>query len=158
MRGGSCSRVLFCVVASLATSLALAQQNPVQQAAPEAGQRVATVTVLDHNHHPVAGLKAEDFTLYDGDKQQPISAITSANTPACIGILVDESGSMRQKLAAITSAVAEFARSGNPDNQVFLVFFNDDPYLDQDFTTDPAKIEGHLGAPMPGVEPHFSIL
>jgi VWFA-related protein len=101
---------------------------------------VVTVTVVDHNHHPVTGLKAEDFTLHDGDWQRPISAVTSANVPACIGILVDESGSMRQKLAAVTSAVADFVRSGNPDNQVFLVFFNDDPYLDQDFTSDPAKI------------------
>jgi len=143
MRGPSCSRLLFCLVLLSATSVALAQQNPVQQAATER-QRVVTVTVVDHNHHPVSGLKAEDFTLYDGDWQRPISAVTSANVPACIGILVDESGSMRQKLAAMTSAVAEFVRSGNPDNQVFLVLFNDDPYLDQDFTSDPAKIEKAL--------------
>jgi len=144
MRGSSCSRLLFCLALLSATSLALAQQEPAQQAPPEAGQRVVTVTVVDHNHHPVTGLKAEDFALYDGDKQRPISAVTSTNVPACIGILVDESGSMRQKLSAITSAVAEFVRSGNPGNQVFLVLFSDNPYLDQDFTSDPAKIEQAL--------------
>lgn len=144
MRGRSCSRVLFSLALLSATSPAIVQQNPVPQAAPETGRRVLTVTVLDHSRHPVTGLKAEDFALYDGDRPQPISAVTSTNIPACIGILVDESGSMRHKLAAITSAMAEFVRSGNPANQIFLVFFNDDPYLDQDFTTDPAKIEEAL--------------
>lgn len=144
MRGRSCSRLLFCLVFFFAISLAFAQQNPVPQAAPEAGQSAVTVTVLDHNHHPVTGLKAEDFTLYAGDRQQPISAVTSANEPACIGILVDQSGSMRYRLSAMTAGVAEFVRSGNPDNQVFLVLFNDYSYLDQDFTSDPAKIEHAL--------------
>jgi Ca-activated chloride channel homolog len=144
MRGVPCGRLLFCLAPFFAVSLAFTQQNPVQQAAPEAAQRVVTVTVLDHDHHPVTGLKAEDFILYVGERPQPITAVTSANVPACIGILVDQSGSMRQRLPAITSAVADFVRSGNPENQVFLVLFNDDPYLDQDFTSDPAKIETAL--------------
>jgi len=144
MRGVSCTRILSCLALLSATSVAWAQQNPAPSAAPAAGQRVATVTVLDHNHRPVTGLKAEDFTLYADDQPRPITAVTFGNAPGCIGILVDESGSMRQRLSAITAAVMEFVRSGNPDNQVFLVLFNDDPYLDQDFTSDPAKIEKAL--------------
>jgi hypothetical protein len=142
MRGLSCSRLLFCLALLSAYSLAVAQPNPVQQAPSEAGQRILTVTVMDHDHHPVTGLKAEDFTLYEGDQQQPISAVTSANQPACIGILVDDSGSMRGKLPAITSAMMEFVRAGNPDNQVFVVLFNDDPYLDPGLHQRPGQNRG----------------
>jgi VWFA-related protein len=123
---------------------AIAAQSPNNQQLANTANATATVTVTGHDHRPVAGLKAEDFTLYVDGQPQPISTVTSATVPACIGILVDESGSMRQKLRAITSAVAEFVRSENPGNQVFLVFFSDGPYLDQDFTTDPAKIEEAL--------------
>ncbi len=122
---------------------AIAAQSPNNQQLADAANATVTVTVTGHDHRPVAGLKAEDFTLYVDGQRQTISAVAS-DVPACIGILVDESGSMRHKLAAITSAVAEFVRAGNPENQVFLVFFNDDPYLDQDFTTDPGKIEEAL--------------
>jgi VWFA-related protein len=145
MRGLSRTRLLFCVVFLPVIYLSASQQNSATQAtSAPLPKNTIFVTVTDHDHRPVTGLKPEDFTIYVDNTGVPVGEFAPADAPACIGILVDESGSMRHKLAAITSAVTEFVRSGNPANQVFLVFFNDDPYLDQDFTTDPAKIEQAL--------------
>jgi len=146
MRGLLNTRLVFCVVLLPAIYLSASQQSSAPQAAsaPPAARTTLTVTVNGHDHRPVTGLKAENFTVYEDSTRVPISEVASDDVPACIGILVDESGSMRHKLAAITSAVAEFVRAGNPASQVFVVLFNDDAYLDQDFTTDPAKIEKAL--------------
>ncbi len=145
MRGLLNTRFVFCVVLLSAIYLSASQQSSAPQAASAPlARNTIFVTVTDHDHRPVTGLKPEDFTVYVDNARVSVGEVAPADGPACIGILVDESGSMRQKLGAITSAVAEFVRSGNPENQVFLVFFNDDPYLDQDFTSDPAKIEKAL--------------
>ncbi|HEV7522894.1 MAG TPA: VWA domain-containing protein [Candidatus Angelobacter sp.] len=135
-------RLLFCLLLSFAITL-VANQNAAAQAqtAQEAGATTITVTVTDHDHHPVTGLKAEDFTLYENGQRQPISSVSSADTPACIGLVVDRSGSMRGKHAAIASTMREFAQAGNPDNQIFVVLFSDDPTLEQNFTRDAALIE-----------------
>lgn len=146
MRGFFNTRLVFSGVFLSAIYLSASQQSSASQAAsaPLPAKSTIFVTVTDHNHRPITGLKPEDFALSVDNARVPVSEVTPDATPACIGILVDESGSMRQKLGAMTSAVAEFVRSGNPENQVFLVLFNDDPYLDQDFTSDPVKIENAL--------------
>jgi len=140
------TRLVFCVVLLPAIYLSASQQSSAPQAAsaPLPAKNTIFVTVTDHDHRPVTGLKPEDFTVYVDNARVLVGEVAPGDAPACIGILVDESGSMRQKLGAITSAIAEFVRSGNPGNQIFLVLFNDDPYLEQDFTSDPAKIEKAL--------------
>lgn len=143
MRGLFNTRLVFCVAFLPAISLSAGQQSSAPQAASPPRNTIF-VTVTDHDHRPMTGLKTENFTVYEDSTRVPISEFASGDVPACIGILVDESGSMRHKLSAITSAVVEFVRSGNPDNQLFLVLFNDDPYMEQDFTSDPAKIEKAL--------------
>src|SRR5690348_11095513 len=74
------------------------------QPVPEPGMATITVTVTDHKHRPVPGLKAEDFTLSEDDKSKPITSVTS-DVPACIGIIVDNSGSMRPMHGSFASAV-----------------------------------------------------
>jgi Ca-activated chloride channel homolog len=124
--------------------MAAGQQNSVDQAPPEPAQTTVTVTVTDRDHRPITGLKAEDFTLYEDGQRQPISSVTFGDVPACIGLLVDGSGSMRGKHAAIASAMEEFVRSGNPGSQVFVVMFSDNSFLEQDFTRDAAFVERAL--------------
>ena len=120
---------------------ATAQQNPT--AAPV--QANAIVTVTDHNHHPITGLKAEDFTLYLDGQKQPISSVAS-DVPTCIGLIIDRSGSMRGRHAAIASAMADFVRASNTDDNFFAVTFNDDPFLEHDFTRDPSVIEQSIAS------------
>jgi Ca-activated chloride channel family protein len=127
---------LQCGVLLLCAWSAIAQQNPLS--API--QANAIVTVTDHNHHPVTGLKAEDFTLYLDGQKQPISSVAS-DVPACIGLIIDRSGSMRGRHAVIASGMADLVRASNTDDRFFVVTFNDDPFLEHDFTRDPSAIE-----------------
>ena len=117
-----------------------AQSSNNQAQPPDSGNATITVTVTGKDHRPVSGLKPEDFSLYVDGQRQTISAVIS-DVPACIGILVDRSGSMRGKHPAIASAMAAFTIAGNPGNRTFVVSFNDDPTLEQDFTADSALIE-----------------
>jgi VWFA-related protein len=106
-----------------------------------ANQTSITVTVTDRDHHPVIALKPENFTVYEDGQQQTISSLVSGDVPACIGMLVDRSGSMRGKHQAIAAAMGDFVRAGNPGNKYFVVLFNDEARLEQDFTGDAALIE-----------------
>jgi Mg-chelatase subunit ChlD len=70
--------------------------------------------------------------------------ITSAqlvDTPACIGLTLDRSGSMRSKIPTATSSVLDFVKASNPADKFFVVNFNDNPYLDQDYKSDAGKIQ-----------------
>jgi VWFA-related protein len=130
-------------IAIFAMATSQIPQSP--PSAPEAGKAGVTVSVAvtDHDHHPVPGLKAEDFVLYENGQPQQISAVSS-DVPACMGLLVDNSGSMRSKGAKIRAALVDFIQAGNPEDRVFVVNFNDEPYLDQNFTRDRALIQEAL--------------
>lgn len=130
----SAFRLLPCLLI-FSVSSAMAQQSLTQSPA----QATAIVTVTDHGR-PVTGLKAEDFTLYVDGQKLPITSVAS-NVPACIGLIIDRSGSMRGKHAAIASAMGDLVRASNADDNFFVVSFNDDPFLEHDFTRDPVAIE-----------------
>jgi Ca-activated chloride channel homolog len=129
---------LQCGLLLLGVCSAMAQQGPPP--APVSAYANAIVTVTDHNHHALTGLKAEDFTLYLDGQKQPISSVAS-DVPACIGLIIDRSGSMRGRHAAIASGMADFVRASNTDDSFFVVTFNDQAFLEHDFTRDPSAIE-----------------
>jgi VWFA-related protein len=89
----------------------------------------------------VTALQPENFTVYEDGKPQTISSAVSGDTPACVGLLVDRSGSMRGRHAAIAAAMGDFVRAGNPGNQYFVVLFSDEASLQQEFTADAGLIE-----------------
>jgi VWFA-related protein len=62
-----------------------------------------------------------------------------------MGILVDNSGSMNDKRSRVAAAALALVKASNPDDEVFIVNFNEDPYLDQAFTHDSKKLEEALG-------------
>ncbi|HEY7401922.1 MAG TPA: VWA domain-containing protein [Candidatus Angelobacter sp.] len=124
--------------------LALGQASNEQTKFAETASTTATLSVTDRDHRPVTGLNAENFTLYLDGQRQTISSVASGDVPACVAILVDKSGSMRRQLPAIASAMGAFVAAGNPGSKTFVVTFNDDPVLEQDFTSDPAVIESVL--------------
>ncbi|HLY97432.1 MAG TPA: VWA domain-containing protein [Candidatus Angelobacter sp.] len=95
---------------------------------------VLPVTVVDNKQHMVTSLTLNDFQVYEDDQPQHIMVCRREDVPVSIGILVDNSGSMRQKRAAVTKAVVNLVRASNPQDEAFVVNFNDEPYLDQDFT------------------------
>jgi VWFA-related protein len=100
-----------------------------------------SATVLDARRHLVTNLNTTNFAVYEDNQPQQITSFRREDIPVSIGIVVDNSGSMRTKRAAVTKAVLNLIQASNPQDEVFVVNFNDDPYLDQDFTNkvDPLR-------------------
>ncbi len=91
-------------------------------------------TVVDQKHHLVTTLAPANFEIYEDGQVQRITSFRREDIPVSIGIVVDNSGSMRTKRNAVTKAVVNLVQASNPNDEVFIVNFNDEPYLDQDFT------------------------
>jgi Ca-activated chloride channel homolog len=138
-------RLFSCLGFSCLVSLALEQQkSDVQPTSTDAVKTTISATVRDHDHHVVTGLKAEDFTVFEDGRSQMIQSVSFGDVPACIGVLVDRSGSMRGHIREATQGAMDLVRASNPGNLVFIVNFNDDPWLDQDFTHDYTLLERAL--------------
>lgn len=110
----------------------------------EVDEVVLHATVVDRNQRLVTDLPRAAFTVYENGQPQAITSFRREDVPVAIGILVDNSGSMRDKRAAVTQAALNFVRSSNPDDRVFIVNFADEPYLDQDFTSSIPKLKQAL--------------
>jgi VWFA-related protein len=93
-----------------------------------------SATVLDIRKHLVTNLDTSNFFVFEDNQPQKITSFRREDIPVSIGIVVDNSGSMRTKRTAVSKAVLNLMQASNPQDEVFVVNFNDDPYLDQDFT------------------------
>jgi len=90
---------------------------------------VLQATVRDRAGHSVSGLTEHDFEVYEDGTPQPIRLFRHEDTPVTIGLVVDHSGSMREKLHEVTAAARTFVRSSNPEDQMFVVNFNEKVFL-----------------------------
>lgn len=91
-------------------------------------------TVMDDKHRQVNGLTKKDFTVYENGQVQQIKSFDRRDVPVAVGIIIDNSGSMRDKRPAVNRSAINFVRASNPSDEVCIVNFNDEYYLDQDFT------------------------
>ena len=94
------------------------------------------VVVMDDKRHLVMDLNKRNFVVYENGAPQEIINVTREDVPVSIGILVDNSGSMREKRQKVSTAVLNLIKASNPGDEVFVVNFNDEPFLDQDFTNN----------------------
>ena len=101
-------------------------------------------TVVDDKQHIVTNLDKSAFTVYEDGKPQTIISFHHEDIPVAMGILIDNSGSMREKRMKVNQAALNLVRSSNPQDEVFVVNFNDEYYLDQDFTNDLLKLKEAL--------------
>jgi len=101
-------------------------------------------TVVDPRSHLITTLNKDSFTVYEDNQQQQITSFRREDIPVSIGIVVDNSGSMRTKRNAVTKAVLNLVQASNPKDEVFIVNFNDEPYLDQDFTNNVSSMREAL--------------
>src|SRR3981081_2420863 len=101
------------------------------------------VTVTDPLNRFVTGLEKENFRLLEDKVEQKISHFASEDAPLSIGLVFDTSGSMGNKLTKSREAVAHFFKTANPEDEFFLVEFNDRPELIVDFTTNLESIQTH---------------
>ncbi len=101
-------------------------------------------TVVDDKERIVTNLSKGDFAVFEDGKPQTIISFHHEDIPVSMGILIDNSGSMREKRAKVNQAALNLVRSSNPQDEVFVVNFNDEYYLDQDFTNDLLKLKEAL--------------
>jgi Ca-activated chloride channel family protein len=101
-------------------------------------------TVVDDKQHIVTNLDRSAFTVFEDGKQQNIISFHHVDIPVAMGIVIDNSGSMKEKRAKVNQAALNLVRSSNPRDEVCIVNFNDEYYLDQDFTNDLLKLKEAL--------------
>lgn len=105
---------------------------------------VLHATVFDEEHHLVTGLDRGEFSVVENGVAQPITSFRREDIPVAIGIVVDNSGSMRDKREKVSQAVLNLIRASNPQDQIFVVNFSQRSYLDQDFTSNVNLLQAAL--------------
>jgi VWFA-related protein len=101
-------------------------------------------TVVDQHQRLVTGLNKNDFAVYEDGQPQSITRFSREDIPVSIGILIDNSGSMRDKRQAVNSAALDLVRASNSEDEVFVVNFSDEAIIDTDLTNDIAKMQEGL--------------
>ena len=110
----------------------------------EVEEVVLHATVVDDKQHIVTTLDKGDFNVYEDGHPQTITSFRHEDIPVAMGIVVDNSGSMREKRKKVNAAALNLVRASNPNDEVFIVNFNDEYYLDQDFTSNINKLKEGL--------------
>jgi len=110
----------------------------------EVEEVVLHATVVDDKQHLITNLEKNAFTIYENTQPQTITSFRHEDIPVAMGIVIDNSGSMREKRDKVNKAAINLIRSSNPDDQFFVVNFNDEYYLDQDFTGNVKKLSEAL--------------
>jgi Ca-activated chloride channel family protein len=103
------------------------------------------VSVLDKSGKPIPGVPESAFKVYENNVEQKIKRFRSEDVPVSMGLIIDNSGSMKDKRARVEAASLALVKASNPQDEVFIVDFNDEAYLDTDgFTNDIKKLEAAL--------------
>jgi Ca-activated chloride channel family protein len=102
------------------------------------------ITITDPMNRLVTGLEKEDFQIFENSGEQRISSFASEDAPVSIGIVFDLSGSMSSKLMRARDSILQFIKTANPEDEFFVIGFNDRPELIEDFTNSVEDIEARL--------------
>jgi len=105
---------------------------------------VLHATVVDESGHLVTSLDRGAFSVYQNGVPEPITSFRREDVPVAMGIVIDNSGSMRDKREKVNQAVLNLIRASNPQDEIFVVNFSQTPYLDQDFTSDVGLLQTAL--------------
>jgi Ca-activated chloride channel homolog len=105
---------------------------------------LVNATVTDSLNRYVSGLEANHFQVWEDKVEQKIEYFSAEDVPISVGVIFDVSGSMKDKIATAREAAATFLKSGNPQDEYFLVEFANRPEVASDFTTDITKLQSKL--------------
>lgn len=109
---------------------------------------VLQVTVADHQGRVVRNLSANAFHVYEDGVPQSVTFVRHEDTPVAVGLVIDNSGSMIRKLPEVVAATDAFARSSNPEDQMFIVKFNERVTFGlppgEPFASDPDKLKASM--------------
>ena len=105
---------------------------------------VLPVTVMDKTGHLVLNLPETAFQVFENGVPQLIKVFKREDVPVSMGLVIDNSGSIRDKRAKVEAAALALVKESNPQDEVFIVNFNDDAFLDKDFTNDIRDLQEGL--------------
>ena len=132
--------------ALVAIALAWPLVTPAQQPTFQAETRLVVLhaSVKNARGELVTNLERAAFTVYENGKRQPITLFRRDDTPVSLGLLVDNSGSMRTLRSQVEAAALALARASNPQDEIFVLNFNDKARIDVPFTSDVAVLEAGI--------------
>lgn len=105
---------------------------------------LVTATVTDQLNRYVSGLEREHFQVWEDRLEQKIASFSSEDVAISVGIILDVSGSMKDKISTARDAASTFLKTGNPEDENFLITFASNPTVATDFTTDTSKLQNRL--------------
>jgi VWFA-related protein len=105
---------------------------------------VLHTTVVDSNGKLVTDLPQNAFKVYENNVQQEIRLFRHEDAPISLGLVIDNSASMRQKRQKVEAAALQLVKASNPQDEVFIVNFSDSAFLDCPFTNSIAKLQEGL--------------
>jgi Ca-activated chloride channel homolog len=101
-------------------------------------------SVVDKDGHLVLGLPQSAFTIYENGVKQEIKMFRREDVPVSLGLIIDNSASMHDKRAKVASAALALVSASNPEDEVFIMNFNEETSLEADYTSDIKRLEAAL--------------
>ncbi len=142
------SNQFFACVLVVLAAIALSAQSKIsnEQATFRADARLVVLhaTVVNKSGHLLTDLTQKAFHVYENGVEQPIKKFIREDVPVSMGLIVDNSGSMRTKRQRVEASALALVKASNPQDEVFIVNFNDEAFLDQPFTSDIKELERGL--------------
>lgn len=105
---------------------------------------VLHASVSDKGGKLLTNLPQTSFKVFENGAEQQVKLFKREDVPVSLGIIIDNSASMRDKRTKVSAASLALVKASNPQDEVFVVNFNDDAYLDQSFTNDVKQLEDAL--------------
>ena len=102
------------------------------------------VTVIDAMNRPALGLNRENFRLYENKQLQAVHTFSQEDAPVSVGVILDTSASMANKLEYARQAVMEFMATANPEDEFFMVTFSERPVETAGFNASPQNLQNEL--------------
>jgi len=124
-----------------AAALAFAQSSDDTIFRTDTRLVVLHASVVDKHGKLITNLPQEAFKVYENGAEQTIKVFRREDVPLSLGMVIDNSGSMRPRRSRVERASLDLVRASNPQDEVFVVNFNDEAYLDVPFTSDLKKME-----------------
>jgi VWFA-related protein len=105
---------------------------------------VLNVSVFDKDGKIVRDLGKSAFTIYENDEKQTLSTFRQEDVPISLGLIIDTSASMTDKRDRVASAALSMVKASNPDDEVFIINFNESAVLSKEFTNNIKDLENSL--------------
>ena len=105
---------------------------------------VLNVSVFDKDGNIVQGIPKSAVTVYENGQKQEIKVYRQEDVPVSLGLIIDNSASMRDKRDRVATAALALVKASNPQDEIFIINFSDVALLSRDFTSNIKELESSL--------------